>query len=209
MSDINKQEIAEVSGGQVAQNVEGDQIYIENPIYNNTYTTYKPLEIDNGLEINIKEQKSSHQDKKALKIGFMISAIILSLLTSSNFIDIFFNGIFSFLIFTMLFYFSFHFFLLIPTIVSTRGTLKLEKEKMIFKFGKREVESIQFDNIRSIRKEKNFFGYSFYLYEKKEFYPTVSFYVESIDISLAIDELIQHKINESINKFEREQKIEK
>lgn len=30
MSDINKQEIAEISGGQVAQNVEGDQIYIQN-----------------------------------------------------------------------------------------------------------------------------------------------------------------------------------
>lgn len=209
MSDINKQEIAEVSGGQVAQNVEGDQIYIENPIYNNAYTTYKPLEIDNGLEINIKEQKSSHQDKKALKVGFIISAIILSFLISSNFTDIFFNSIFSFLIFTMFFYFLFHVFILIPTIVSTSGTLKLEKEKIIFKFEKRELESIQFDNIRSIRKEKNFFGYSFYLYEKAEFYSTVSFYVESIDVSLAIDELIRHKINESINKSEGKQKIKK
>lgn len=110
--------------------------YLENPIFNNLYTTNKPLEIDNGLEINIKEQKSSHQDKKALKIGFIISAIILSFLTSSNFIDIFFNGIFSFLIFTIFFYFLFHIFLLIPIFVSTSGTLKLEKEKMIFKFGK-------------------------------------------------------------------------
>lgn len=174
--------------------------YLENPIFNNLYITHKPLEIHNGLEIKIKEQKSSHQDKKALKVGFIISAIFLSFLISSNFTDIFFNGIISFLIFTMLFYFLFHFFLFIPSIVSTSGTLKLEKEKMIFKFGKREIETILFDNIRSIKKEKNFFGYSFYLYKGKEFYPTVSFYVESIDVSLAIDELITFKIKESINK---------
>lgn len=38
MSDINKQEIAEVSGGQVAQNVKGDQIYIENQfVYTNDF----------------------------------------------------------------------------------------------------------------------------------------------------------------------------
>ena len=38
MSDINKQEISEVSGGQVAQNVEGDQICIENQfVYTNDF----------------------------------------------------------------------------------------------------------------------------------------------------------------------------
>lgn len=192
------QRIDTISGGQNAQNVDGDQVYIENPIYNNGYITYKPLEINEDFEIKIKEQKSSNQDKKALKISFLISAIILSFLISSNFIDIFFNGILSFLIFTIFFYFLFHILLLVPALVSKSGTLKLEKEKVIFNFRNRKIKSINFEDVRSLRKEKNSFGYSFYLYTKKELYPIVSFYVESIDVSLAIEEIITYKINESI-----------
>ena len=173
--------------------------YLENPIFNNSYSVFKPLEIKDNFKIKIKEQKSSHQDKKALKLSFTIVSIIFSLFISSRFSDVFYNGIISFLICTIFLYFVFHIFLLIPTFVSANGILKLEKEKMIFDFGK-EKEEIKFDDIRSLRKEKNSFGYSFYIYKKTELYPTVSFYLESIDVSLAIDELITHKINESIKK---------
>ena len=69
---------------------------------------------------------------------------------------------------------------------------------MIFDFKNENEDIIGFNEIRSVRKEKNFFGYSFYLYGNNDLYPTVSFYVESIDISVAITELINYKINESI-----------
>ena len=174
----------------------------------NSYTKFRPIKWQK--EIKIKQQKTSHQDKKVLKVGFIIGAIILSFLVCSNFTDIFFNGIFSFLIFTIFFYFSFHIFLLVPTLVSSNGTLKLEEEKMIFLFEKEKDKiELKFEEIRSIRKEKNFFGYSFYIYKNIDLYPSVSFYVESIDISLAIDELITFKIEESINKNEEEQKNKK
>ena len=172
--------------------------YFENQIVNNSYTTYKPLKIVDKIQLRIREQKSSHQDKKALKLGFAIISIIFSFLVSSNFTDIFYNGIFSFLIFSIFFYLIFHIFLFIPALISSKGTLKLEKEKMIFDFGKVKKE-INFDNIRSLRKEKNSFGYSFYIYEEEDLYYSVSFYVESIDISLAIEELINYKISKSLN----------
>lgn len=170
----------------------------------NSYTKFRPIKWQK--EIKIKQQKTSHQDKKALKVGFIIAAIILSFLISSNFTDIFSNGIFSFFIFTMFFYFSFHIFLLVPYLVSSNGTLKLSDNEIIFNFGKGKEEPIKFNEIRSLRKEKNFFGYSFYIYKNIELYPSVSFYTESIDISLAIDELLSFKIIESMNKNEKDKK---
>ncbi|RXK05368.1 hypothetical protein [Halarcobacter bivalviorum] len=172
--------------------------YLENPIFNNSYTTYKPLEINENLEIKIKEQKSSYQDKKALKLSFVIVSIIFAFFISSNFTDLFYNGIISFLIVTIFFYFLFHLFLFIPFLLSAKGILQFQEENMIFNFRNRKIKSINFEDIRSLRKEKNSFGYSFYLYTKKELYPVVSFYVESIDVSLAIEELITYNINESI-----------
>lgn len=202
MKSKEKQESnMEISQGNYSRAAGRD--YLENPIFNNSYTTYKPLEIQNNLKIKIKEQKLSHQNKKAIKLSFVIVSIIFSLFISSSFSDVFYNGIISFLICTIFLYFMFHIFLLIPTFISVNGILKLEKEKMIFDFGK-EIKEIKFDDIRSLRKEKNSFGYSFYIYKKTELYPNVSFYLESIDVSLAIDELITHKINESIKKSEEE-----
>lgn len=166
-----------------------------------SYTTYKPLKL--GIEefnIKITQQKSSNEDKKALKTGFVIGAIFLSFLVSANFTDIFFNGIISFLIFAVFFYFAFHIFLLIPFIVASKGTLKLGEEKMTFDFKKEKID-IDFTEIRSVRKEKNFFGYSFYIYKETDLYNTNSFHIESIDVSLAIEELINSKINESIKNF--------
>lgn len=182
----------DISGGSgvIGQQINKTKIF-------NSYTTYKPLKIEDK-KIEIKQQKLSCQDKKAAKVGLFISAIFLSFLVSSNFTDIFYNGIISFIIFAIFFYLLFQIFLLIPSIISSKGTLKLEKEKMIFDF--KEKTEIEFYGIRSIRKEKNFFGYSFYVYKETDLYHSVSFYVGSIDVSLAIEELINYKISESIKK---------
>lgn len=197
MKTINQINDFQNSENKIGQNFSDVSIQNQYNIFN-SYTKYRPIKWVE--EIKIKEQKSSHQDKKALKVGFIICAVILSLLVSSSFTDIFSNTIFSFFIFTIFFYFLFHIFLLVPYLVSSNGTLKLSDNEIIFNFGKGKEEPIKFNEIRSLRKEKNFFGYSFYIYKDIELYPSVNFYTESIDVSLAIDELLSFKIKESINK---------
>lgn len=76
--------------------------------------------------------------------------------------------------------------------------MKLDKENF-----KKEIE-INFNAIRSVKKEKNFFGYLFYIYKEIKLYTEISFYIESIDVSPAIEELINSKINESIKNFNME-----
>ena len=191
-SNINKNSF-HISGGEgnIGQQITNIQ---------NSYTFYKPLKIvDKKFNIKITQKKISNQVLKAAKLGLLFAAIILSLLVSSDFTDIFVNGIISFLMFATFFYFSFHVFFIFLYFFSSKGTLKINEKKMIFQF-KKNKKNIEFRNIRSIRKEKNFFGYTIYIYEETDLYNSISFHIESIDISLAIEELIKSKINEAQKK---------
>jgi hypothetical protein len=109
MSDINKQEIAEVSGGQVAQNVEGDQIYIENQfVYTNDFKIefkyddkmlnllnfqevynsicdYLKLHNNKNLKIEIKNPQLSNEIERDIKVEIinLINSLTLEKITKS------------------------------------------------------------------------------------------------------------------------------
>ena len=198
------QKIDSVSNSNVANNVENQ---IQTQINNYSKKTFKSL-VNYNKEIKIKKQYTTKQERKAIFWLLLIAAFILPILVmyalGDNFIsEVFKNYIYAYIPFFIFFIIFVSPFYYIPSLISKRGKLKVNDDHLVFCFDKKDIQTIYFKDIRSYIKETKSIGFSFFIYPLDDIYPIVSFYVENIHEVDAIDTLLTNKINEYIEKEEK------
>lgn len=192
MSD-DIQKINTILGGQNAQNLHGNQI--QNNIFN-SYTTFKPLKIEDSTKIEIRKQFLDNQNMRFY--GFTILVFIMSILYLFDLNILGFKLDFQnfivlvgYIILLVIIFFSF-------SIIFNKGELKIEENKILIKFKKNEKE-IEYSKIRSILKQTTITGYVLYISKENSIQPYLQFNVDSIHTALAIEQLIISKITEIKN----------
>jgi hypothetical protein len=178
------------------------QIGTQNNIFN-SYKTFKPL-INHKKEINIRKQITDNQNIFFYGLTSYVFIIVGLYFFSKEFSSLFQINIFSFNIFSELLIdwsilisiLIISFFIL--SIIIRQGKLKIEENKIFIKFGKNE-EEIEYENIRSILKQKTIAGYAIFICKIDELEPYIQFNVDSIHVALAIEELIISKISKIEN----------
>ena len=198
------QKIDSVSNSNVANNVENQ---IQTQINNYSKKTFKTL-LNYNKEIKIKEQLTTKQERKVIFRTLLVTAFILPILVmyalGDNFIsEVFKNYIYAYIPFFIFFIIFVSPFYYIPSLISKRGKLKVNDDHLVFCFDKKDIQTIYFKDIRSYIKETKSIGFSFFIYPLDDIYPIVSFYVENIHEVDAIDTLLTNKINEYIEKEEK------
>lgn len=172
----------------------------QNNIFN-SYKTFKPL-TNYEKEIKIRKQIADNQNIFFYGLTSYVFIIVSLYLFSKEFSNLFQINIFSFNIFSELLIdwsilisiLIISFFIL--SIIIRQGKLKIEENKIFIKFGKNE-EEIEYENIRSILKQKTIAGYAIFICKIDELEPYIQFNVDSIHVALAIEELIISKISET------------
>lgn len=167
----------------------------QNNIFN-SYKTFKPL-INHKKEINIRKQILDNQN-----MIFYIFALFIFLIGILKFFDLKILGykldeeMFIYLsIFIIYILISFFVFL----IITSKGYLKIEENSICINFKKYKKE-IEYENVRSILKQKTIVGYAIFICKINELEPYIQFNVDSIHVALAIEELIISKISETKSK---------
>ena len=167
----------------------------QNNIFN-SYTTFKPLKIEDSAKIEIRKQFLDNQNMRFYGFSFLVFLIsilyffdlkILGFkLDFQNFIILV-----SYIIFLLIAFFTF-------SIILNKGELKIEKNKILIKFRKNQKE-IEYSEIRSILKQTTITGYVLYISKENSIQPYLQFNVDSIHTALAIEQLIVSKITEIKN----------
>lgn len=193
------------SENNTAQNFQGANIGVQ--VNNYSKKTFKSL-INYNKEIKIKKQYTTKQERKVifrtlLVIAFVLPALVIYFKSDDFIPDPFANYIYTYIFFFLLFCFLVSPFYYIPSLISKRGKLKVDDDNLVFNFGKKDTQIIYFKDIRSYIKENTSIGFSFFIYPLDDIYPIVSFYVENIHEVDAIDTLLTNKINEYIEKEEK------
>lgn len=167
----------------------------QNNIFN-SYKTFKPL-INHKKEINIRKQILDNQN-----MIFYIFALFIFSIGILKFFDLKILGykldeeMFIYLsIFIIYILISFFVFL----IITSKGYLKIEENNICINFKKYKKE-IEYENVRSILKQKTIVGYAIFICKIDELEPYIQFNVNSIHVALAIEELIISKISETKSK---------
>ena len=167
----------------------------QNNIFN-SYKTFKPL-INHKKEINIRKQILDNQN-----MIFYIFALFIFSIGILKFFDLKILGykldeeMFIYLsIFIIYILISFFVFL----IITSKGYLKIEENSICINFKKYKKE-IEYENVRSILKQKTIVGYAIFICKIDELEPYIQFNVNSIHVALAIEELIISKISETKSK---------
>ncbi|PRM87333.1 hypothetical protein CJ671_10225 [Aliarcobacter cryaerophilus] len=146
-----------------------------------------------------------HSLFRTLLVTAFILPILVIYFKGDDFIpDPFANYIYTYIFFFILFCFLLAPFYYIPSLISKRGKLKINDDHLVFNFGKKDTRIIYFKDIRSYIKENTSIGFSFFIYPLDDIYPTISFYVENIHEIDAVDTLLTNKINEYIEKEEKD-----
>jgi hypothetical protein len=169
----------------------------QNNIFN-SYKTFKPL-INHKKEINIRKQITDNQNIFFYALTSYVFIIVGLYFFSKEFSSLFQINIFSELLIDWSILISIliiSFFIL--SIIIRQGKLKIEENKIFIKFGKNE-EEIEYENIRSILKQKTIAGYAIFICKIDELEPYIQFNVDSIHVALAIEELIISKISKIEN----------
>ncbi len=167
----------------------------QNNIFN-SYKTFKPL-VNHKKEINIRKQILDNQN-----MIFYIFALFIFSIGILKFFDLKILGykldeeMFIYLsIFIIYILISFFVFL----IITSKGYLKIEENSICINFKKYKKE-IEYENVRSILKQKTIVGYAIFICKIDELEPYIQFNVNSIHVALAIEELIISKISETKSK---------
>ena len=167
----------------------------QNNIFN-SYTTFKPLKIEDSAKIEIRKQFLDNQNMRFYGFSFLVflmSILYLFDLKILGFKLDFQNFIIlvSYIIFLLIAFFTF-------SIILNKGELKIEKNKILIKFRKNQKE-IEYSEIRSILKQTTITGYVLYISKENSIQPYLQFNVDSIHTALAIEQLIVSKITEIKN----------
>ena len=167
----------------------------QNNIFN-SYTTFKPLKIEDSAKIEIRKQFLDNQNMRFYGFSFLVflmSILYLFDLKILGFKLDFQNFIIlvSYIIFLLISFFTF-------SIILNKCELKIEKNKILIKFRKNQKE-IEYSEIRSILKQTTITGYVLYISKENSIQPYLQFNVDSIHTALAIEQLIVSKITEIKN----------
>ena len=167
----------------------------QNNIFN-SYKTFKPL-VNHKKEINIRKQILDNQN-----MIFYIFALFIFSIGILKFFDLKILGykldeeMFIYLsIFIIYILISFFVFL----IITSKGYLKIEENSICINFKKYKKE-IEYENVRSILKQKTIVGYAIFICKIDELEPYIQFNINSVHVALAIEELIISKISETKSK---------
>lgn len=183
--DIQRNE--NIKGGQIAQNVVGNQI--QNNFYSHN-TFNKPLKnYKETIEVSSKSvfDKNSFYSKWLFICLVLCGALVVSFLISK---DLYLPSII-FIIFIVFLCYKLYKYGLISN--KDNSKLILEDSKLIL-----NSEEIDFINIRSFLMEKNIFSYQFFIYEIDKIEPKIKFSTISIHTAIAIEELLKYRINKAI-----------
>lgn len=167
----------------------------QNNIFN-SYTTFKPLKIEDSVKIEIRKQFLDNQNMRFYGFSFLVFLIsilyffdlkILGFkLDFQNFIILV-----GYIILFIIVFFTF-------SIIFNKGELKIEENKILIKF-KKNIKEIEYSKIRSILKQTTITGYVLYISKENSIQPYIQFNVDSIHTALAIEQLIISKITEIKN----------
>ncbi|MCT7630254.1 hypothetical protein N5U06_05845 [Aliarcobacter butzleri] len=169
----------------------------QNNIFN-SYTTFKPLKIEDSDSIKIEIRKQFLDNQNIRFYAFFSLLFVMTIFFVFDFEILGFNlDLESFII--LLGYVSllvFNFFIF--SIIFNKGTLEIEENKILIKFRKNRKE-IKYSEIRSILKQISITGYVIYISKENSIQPYLQFNVDSIHTALAIEQLIISKIAEIKN----------
>ena len=191
------QKIDSVSNSNVANNV---NTQIQNNYSLNTFN--KPIK-NYKKPIDVKSKtifdKNSFYSRLFITIIFAFNLIVVLPLIYyflTNDKDITLTSI-SIIYLIFIFYIGYKFFRYFLNFKSDNLKLILDNNKLILEHDNGKKEEIYFINIRSFLKEKFIFSYQFFIYEDDELEPKIKFSTTSIHTAIAIEELLQFKINEA------------
>ena len=176
---------------------------------NITYSTFKKPIINYKEAIDVKSKtildKNSFYSRLFITIIFAFNLIVVLPLIYyffTNNKDIAISLIFA-LYLILIFYIGYKFFRYFLNFNSDNLKLILENDKLILEHENGKKEEIYFINIRSFLKEKFIFNYQFFIYQEDEIEPKIKFSITTIHTAIAIEELLQFKINEVIKQNEK------